>query len=803
MSTAAGCAIAPAAHGYAVLSPFAPLDIAPRPAPRRQLDSPVTPDADAVAGHKPVRRAPYAAAPAASSGVVELEVAEPDDPPVTSRLSRARNLARRAAAAAAGSAAAKRSAVVKTDAAALDVEVEEVEEIVTDDDEHSAPPVLRSTARKRPRAPSPVRKERDKPRQLHPFFAAAAASAAAAKENRQKRPRSVRASVDAWRWVGATIHVNYEAPQRAWEQSSEKGVLATAAREVGVDCKRFPYYPSESNETMPSPAERQRLEVVKSGDVDGQAWAEKYKLDGRSDVISAGVTKELVDWLRPWYAVTDAEVQCSDSDSEADSYMASLYEQAPCDSDRIAVLTGPVGCGKSTVVSIAARQLGLTVLEVNASLCRTGKKVREVVQEALRTHRVAAGNAGFAGGVRFKQAEEQKSGSRPISAKTLILFEEVDKLQEDERGFWQCLQELASRRDCRRPIVCTANGFNSEMRQWFIEPKQPGERDLERILNNKLKAEQPVSPVSFKHIPLLDRSERQAAAVLKRVISSEKARLPKWISASLALLCRNDTRRAVNLLHFWGLPGLEDCEERQVSRSLEEGFNIVSAVAGEDASMMAFQVGSQKVMELSSSPPRRSPRAARRRCASKTKAGNLEDATEDALSTWSETLDLMSFSDTIAHACGEVAVRRGDRFEDGLPCYLDEALQSCWGVAEGLSAEALSYSRSSLSLDPVENSASHIAKELPPVYSPGSTGRGPEWLMRRRPACSDYLPSLRIMARKESSRTNGSDRDRSDPAGGGFSRRTRSRARKGGFSALDLHSSTVLDLTQSCLDAPR
>jgi len=59
--------------------------------------------------------------------------------------------------------------------------------------------------------------------------------------------------------------------------------------------------------------------------------------------------------------------QFSDSDVEGERIV-----ESSC-----ALLTGRSGCGKTAAVYALAEELGLHVLEVNASTCRTGKQVRD------------------------------------------------------------------------------------------------------------------------------------------------------------------------------------------------------------------------------------------------------------------------------------------------------------------------------------------------------------------------------------------------------------------------------------------
>lgn len=180
------------------------------------------------------------------------------------------------------------------------------------------------------------------------------------------------------------------------------------------------------------------------------------------------------------------------------------------------LLSGPHGCGKTSSVYALALELGFKVHEVNASSCRSGKQVLSQLQEATQSHQVSSqGNhtprKNTALGDKpkpenklptaftnlFKKADgkpqekqEQKkevkagrkrkrhksdkekeakhktlqlvledscsqniSRSLNLSSTTLILFDEVDVVFEEDKGFLSAIQNFMS--NTKIPILLT------------------------------------------------------------------------------------------------------------------------------------------------------------------------------------------------------------------------------------------------------------------------------------------------------------------------------------------------------------
>lgn len=95
------------------------------------------------------------------------------------------------------------------------------------------------------------------------------------------------------------------------------------------------------------------------------------------------------------------------------------------------MLSGPIGSGKTSAIYAVAAELGFSVLEINASMKRSGAALRTMVEEATQSRHVG----------------------RDASTLTILLFEEVDLSFAEDAGFFQALVSLCE--STKRPIILT------------------------------------------------------------------------------------------------------------------------------------------------------------------------------------------------------------------------------------------------------------------------------------------------------------------------------------------------------------
>lgn len=160
------------------------------------------------------------------------------------------------------------------------------------------------------------------------------------------------------------------------------------------------------------------------------------------------------------------------------------------------LIIGPSGCGKTAAVFAVAQQLGFEVFEIHPGMRRSARDIQEKVGDMTQNHLVqqasslsrdssmsledsnaacspfpeqpAANQSTMAnfmnfgkGTVNQKAVEILVSKEAKVKAQkqSLILFEEVDILFEEDKGFWSGVQSLI--RTSKRPVIMTCNNPES------------------------------------------------------------------------------------------------------------------------------------------------------------------------------------------------------------------------------------------------------------------------------------------------------------------------------------------------------
>ncbi|KAG5481822.1 hypothetical protein LSCM4_06898 [Leishmania orientalis] len=134
---------------------------------------------------------------------------------------------------------------------------------------------------------------------------------------------------------------------------------------------------------------RPRPRSVPSG---GELWATKYSPKLFREVLSdETVNLRLLQWLKSW----DAYVFPDDAPSTAKGGLTSAAGATAATSppaERIAVLAGPPGVGKTTLVHVLAAHCGYEVIEVNASVERTASRLEALIKTAVSAAGPAPGS---------------------------------------------------------------------------------------------------------------------------------------------------------------------------------------------------------------------------------------------------------------------------------------------------------------------------------------------------------------------------------------------------------------------------
>lgn len=213
-------------------------------------------------------------------------------------------------------------------------------------------------------------------------------------------------------------------------------------------------------------------------------FSEKYKpLLFEQVLVNLNPVTQLKEFLSNWSSGSGSTKNSQNFDDSMDFNDSSCSNQGP--SCNTVVLLGPVSSGKTNAVFALANEMNFNVLEINAGMRRTGKKLIQELQEATQSHQIRKDAAG-SGSTQKKnllkmslnglktQMKRQNSNSNNMDSagsdssngelsqstrKCLILIEDADIVFEQiDAGFTDAIYTLAS--SSKRPVIVVASNPN-------------------------------------------------------------------------------------------------------------------------------------------------------------------------------------------------------------------------------------------------------------------------------------------------------------------------------------------------------
>ncbi|EDV95701.1 uncharacterized protein LOC6557943 [Drosophila grimshawi] len=204
-------------------------------------------------------------------------------------------------------------------------------------------------------------------------------------------------------------------------------------------------------------------------------FTEKYKpLLFEQVLVNLSPVQELRDFLSNWNGAGHRNSQTpTDDDGSIDFGHDSSSMGINCNT---MVLLGPCSSGKTNAVFALANDMNFNVLEINAGMRRTGKKLVQELQEATQSHQIRKeAKAGAARTQQLLQKMQQNAAKRPQHAagdddvrKSLILIEDADILFENtDAGFTDAIYTLAA--SSKRPVIIVATDPNCAHLQRLVQ----------------------------------------------------------------------------------------------------------------------------------------------------------------------------------------------------------------------------------------------------------------------------------------------------------------------------------------------
>ncbi|XP_034111363.1 enhanced level of genomic instability 1 isoform X1 [Drosophila albomicans] len=223
-------------------------------------------------------------------------------------------------------------------------------------------------------------------------------------------------------------------------------------------------------------------------------FTEKYKpLLFEQVLVNLTPVQELRDFLANWNGAGGGGGQRSSqtADDSLDFGNDSNSMGVNCNT---MVLLGPCSSGKTNAVFALANDMNFNVLEVNAGMRRTGKKLMQELQEATQSHQIRKdAKAGAAPTQQLLQKlqlnglkAKRQQGIEDEVRKSLILIEDADILFENtDAGFTDAIYTLAA--SSKRPVIIVATDENCAhlqrlMQQNTIRFHSPNALNISRFL---------------------------------------------------------------------------------------------------------------------------------------------------------------------------------------------------------------------------------------------------------------------------------------------------------------------------------
>lgn len=171
-------------------------------------------------------------------------------------------------------------------------------------------------------------------------------------------------------------------------------------------------------------------------------WTEKYHPITSQELIgNKAAVDSLWEWLWDWNDVVIKGIKKEVKVKFGD------WANAPKPNAWACLISGPPGIGKSSAAWLVAAELGIEVLEMNASDTWNKKSIDEQVKTLSTNTSLDY----------FKQTAKH---AKNVEKKSVIIMDEIDGMSGSDRGGIAAIIQVI--KDTRTPIICICNDWYNQ-----------------------------------------------------------------------------------------------------------------------------------------------------------------------------------------------------------------------------------------------------------------------------------------------------------------------------------------------------
>ncbi|THH10289.1 hypothetical protein EW145_g1444 [Phellinidium pouzarii] len=211
--------------------------------------------------------------------------------------------------------------------------------------------------------------------------------------------------------------------------------------------------------------------VSSSNPVEDELWVDRYRPSRFSDLLGdERVHRETMTWLKEWDYCVFGKRKALNRQKKTFNTQAAVLDNKYEDAhhrpyEKILLLSGPAGYGKTTLAHVAARQAGYEVMEINASDARSGQVIDDRIRPALESGSAVGSKKPHARIIRFTRPADIYLTKRlrsiceneGLHADSRALSTLVGVTKGDMRGCLNTLQFIKARnQDVTENIIRTS-----------------------------------------------------------------------------------------------------------------------------------------------------------------------------------------------------------------------------------------------------------------------------------------------------------------------------------------------------------